>query len=142
MITGAVGGLVAKIFARLTFAFNGVRALLSDLGTWGLAAYTQIGFCVGVLAYVAFKAVTTIVPLKTVSAEEFLKTSVDVGTFVDDLTDPNGALHTTWAQSLFLTTNGLILVFYVIFGFAACYMFRSSEHAPVAWLRDEEDAAR
>lgn len=123
-ITGAAGGLVAKIFSRLSFSYEGVRQLFKDIWNWAIADYTRIGILVGFASFCLWQAIGVILRPLAISVEEFVSRSVDVQTFVRNLGE--GWLQSNSANSLLLTDKGLPLIIFILSGCAACYMFRSS----------------
>ena len=125
-LTGAGGGLVARVFASLTFTYRGPRGVLDDVRNWAFTDYTKIGFGVGTFTFIAYWLIGRLVPLRVIPADVFKSESVDPTVLLADLSHPGSILHATWAKALVGTDLGIILLLYFVFGFGACYMYRTA----------------
>jgi hypothetical protein len=125
-LTGAGGGLVAKLFIRLTLSYAGLRSLTRDVADCLVARYTNIGAGVGLFSYLFFRAFTALLQTRSVTAAAFDASSVSASAFYSDLLHPSNIAQTKWAADLVSTDLGLISLLYLFFGFASCYMYRNS----------------
>ncbi len=125
-VTGAGGGIVARCIGNLTFNFW-KREPLHTVLRQALRQYVQLAFGVGILSYLALRAVTSLLAPKNVTAEMFMSASLDPAAF--ERWDQWFSSETaTTAANLIIGTNvGLTLGMSFAAGFGACYALRNTK---------------
>jgi uncharacterized membrane protein YeiH len=126
-ITGAAGGLLARVIAKLTFEYSGMRALLSELHTWLFKEYTQFSFFLGAMAFVAHKSITNLLGLSLNNDAYVIANSVEPSIFFTDMISGSVELDSPIVNLFMHSEPGQLVLLYVTFGFFCCYQFRLSE---------------
>ncbi len=122
-LTGAGGGLIARIISQITFALDSSKPISATLTSWALSQYTNIAFAMGVFSYIILISLRTLVRPVQMSPEAFRDISLTI--------DPKTIFNQTMSDYIdyiipvmVFTDQGIYIMVYFISGFLACYMFR------------------
>jgi uncharacterized membrane protein YeiH len=122
-LTGAGGGLVARLFSLVTFNFAPKKIWL-HISEWFLKLYLSLAMAAGITSVAILVFAQALLSPRHIEAAEFFERSVDGRLLYDSQSYLNGTLARVSVDFLLYTDLGNQLVLLFVAGSATCYVFR------------------